>query len=69
MTSKFVFAVILFALVCLPLSTLAATDINTLITTLGSDNDEKVEQAIEEISHLGPKGAPAVPALPAAAAA
>ena len=63
MTSKFVFAAILFALVCLPLSTFAATDIDTLITTLGSDNDEVVEQAIEEISHLGPKGAQAVPAL------
>ena len=55
MTSKFVFAAILFALICLPLSAFAATDLNTLITTLGSDNDEDVEQAIEEISHWAPK--------------
>ncbi|MEC8337237.1 MAG: HEAT repeat domain-containing protein [Planctomycetota bacterium] len=63
MTSKSAFAAVLFAITCLPLSTFAATDISELITALGSDNDDTVENAIEEISHLGPKGAPAVPAL------
>ena len=63
MTSKSAFVAILFALVCLPLPTFAATDVSTLITSLGSANDDEVESAIEKISNLGPKGAPAVPAL------
>ena len=34
-----------------------------MITALGSQNNQEVEKAIEDISDLGPKGAPAVPAM------
>ena len=63
MKPKHVYTALFLSFFCLPISPTRAADLNALITSLGSQDNQEVEKAIEGISDLGPKGAPAVPAM------
>ena len=63
MKPKHVYTALFLSFFCLPISPTRAADLNALITSLGSQDNQEVEKAIEGISDLGAKGAPAVPAM------